>query len=116
MLHGTSWDMVTWNAVDSKNNTSIDPKQHKFQNHMSALCHAHRFLWFPCMGLRSVMSIDLKLCVFFLRRLAPPPGCFQSNTILWWIVAHVYYVHKLPCWCADILLQCYGHRLFHFLA
>ena len=54
-----------------KDYTSIDPKQHKFQkNHMSALCHAHRFLWFPCMGLCSVMSKDLRLCVFFL--LAPP--------------------------------------------
>ena len=58
------------------NYTSIGPKQHKFQkNHMSALCHAHKFLWFPCMGLCSVMSIGLRLC-FFLGA-AWPPRCFQ---------------------------------------
>ena len=42
------------------------------------LCHAHKFLWFPCMGLCSVMSIDLT--VFFLRRLAPPM-CPINNQI-----------------------------------
>lgn len=74
-----------------KNYTNIDPKQHKFQkNHMSALCHAHRFLWFPCMGLCSVMSIGLRLCVcVFFFCAALPPRCFQSNIILLWIVAHV---------------------------
>ena len=95
----------------AKKYTRIDPKQHKLQkNHMSALCHAHRFLWFPCMGLCSVMSIDLRLWFFFCAAL-PPPGCFQSKIILLWIVAHVYCVHKLLCWCADTLMQCYGHRL-----
>ena len=71
----------------ANNYTSIDPKQHKFQkNHMSALCHAHRFLWFPCIGLCSVMSIDLRLSFFGA---ALPPRCFQSNI---WLLLKL-----LPC-------------------
>ena len=72
-----NWSKMTIILATSENYISIDPKQHKFQtNHMSAPCHAHRFLWFQCMGLCSVMSIDLS---FLFSPPCPPPDV--SNQI-----------------------------------
>ena len=65
------------------------------KNHMSALCHAHRFLWFPCMGLCRVMPIDLRLCVcsFLAPPCSPPMILIKYHFVVDSCTCNVMYIN-----------------------